>query len=117
MGKLTTHVLDTARGKPAAGVKISLYRIDDDGLHPLTTVTTNDNGRTNAPLLEDGLFIPGRYQLVFSTACYFRRVNTPLESTPFLDDIVIRFGVSDHHQDHHIPLLVSPYSYSTYRDS
>lgn len=117
MGKLTTHVLDTTRGKPAAGVKISLYRIDDDGLHPLTTAVTNDDGRTNAPLLENGLLTPGQYQLVFTTACYFRRANTPLESIPFLDDIVIRFGVSDHNQDHHIPLLVSPYSYSTYRDS
>ncbi|MGF1705514.1 hydroxyisourate hydrolase [Enterovibrio baiacu] len=117
MGKLTTHVLDTANGVPAAGVKLSLYRIDDDGLKPLLSTSTNQDGRTNAPLLEGDAFRSGHYQLVFATAAYFRNRNTPLDSIPFLDEIVIRFGISDHNQHFHVPLLVSPYSYSTYRGS
>ncbi|OEE66059.1 hydroxyisourate hydrolase [Enterovibrio norvegicus FF-33] len=117
MGKLTTHVLDTARGVPAKGIKISLYRIGDDGLQPLVSTVTNDDGRTHAPLLIDDDCAPGLYQLVFSTAAYFRSTNTPLEPIPFLDDIVIRFGVSDATKHFHVPLLVSPYGYSTYRGS
>ena len=117
MGKLTTHVLDTARGKPANGVKISLYRIDEEGLHPLATTITNEDGRTDYPLLAEGLLTSGQYQLVFATASYFRNTNTPLEAVPFLDEIVIRFGVSDHNQHYHVPLLVTPYGYSTYRGS
>ncbi|WP_028023390.1 hydroxyisourate hydrolase [Enterovibrio calviensis] len=117
MGKLTTHVLDTANGKPAQGIKVSLYRIDDDGLQPLLTTITNDDGRTNAPLLIDDAFTSGLYQLVFSTAAYFRATNTTLDPVPFLDEIVIRFGISDENQHLHVPLLVSPYGYSTYRGS
>ncbi|MDD1794982.1 hydroxyisourate hydrolase [Enterovibrio makurazakiensis] len=117
MGKLTTHVLDTAHGKPANGVKVSLYRIDDDGLQPLVTTVTNNDGRTDAPLLQDGALSAGLYQLVFSTAPYFRATNTPLDPIPFLDEIVIRFGISDESQHLHVPLLVSPYGYSTYRGS
>ncbi|NGN99402.1 hydroxyisourate hydrolase [Grimontia sp. S25] len=117
MGKLTTHVLDTARGKPAQGVKISLYRIDEEGLHPVTTSITNDDGRTDTPLIEEGYLISGQYQLVFATASYFQHTNAQLDAIPFLDEIVIRFGVSDHNQHYHVPLLVSPYGYSTYRGS
>ncbi|WP_407332891.1 hydroxyisourate hydrolase [Enterovibrio sp. 27052020O] len=117
MGKLTTHVLDTAKGVPAKGVKVSLYRIGDDGLEPLTTTITNADGRTDAPLLIDESCTSGLYQLVFSTAAYFRSTNTPLETIPFLDEIVIRFGISDATKHFHVPLLVSPYGYSTYRGS
>lgn len=112
MGKLTTQVLDTVRGQPAHGVKISLYRIDDDGLEPISTTTSSVQGKTELPLLEGEDFVSGRYQLVFSTATYFVNANTPVASIPFLDDIVVRFGIANHNQDFHLPLMISPYGYS-----
>ncbi|MDD1783358.1 hydroxyisourate hydrolase [Enterovibrio sp. ZSDZ35] len=115
MGKLTTLVQDTSRGKPAAGVKISLYRIDETGLTPLLTTSTNAIGETDAPLLEDMALMSGQYQMVFETAPYFKSIDALLDPIPLFDEIVVRFGISDHQQDIHLPLFVSPFSYSIYR--
>ncbi|WP_434362397.1 hydroxyisourate hydrolase [Parasalinivibrio latis] len=117
MGKLTTHVLDTANGMPGAGIHIALYRVADDQLTHVTSAVTNEDGRTDAPLLEGTSLETGKYQLVFDTAAYFRARNTTLEEIPFLDDVVIRFGINNSDQHYHVPLLVSPYSFSTYRGS
>ncbi len=116
MGKLTTRVTDTTKGLPASGVKIALYRIGEDGLEPLHSTVSNIHGTTDRALLEGASFTSGQYQLVFSTMAYFVRSNTPLAPIPFLDDIVIRFGVADHSQDFHLPLMISPYGYSIYRE-
>ncbi len=115
MGKLTTHVLDTANGQPGSGINIALYRVEGNQLTHITGAVTNDDGRTDAPLLEGETLESGKYQLVFDTAAYFRKRGTPLDDVPFLDDVVIRFGISDSSQHYHVPLLVSPYSFSTYR--
>ncbi|KXF83551.1 hydroxyisourate hydrolase [Enterovibrio coralii] len=115
MGKLTTLILDTCRGKPAIGIKISLYRIDENGLVPLLTTVTNEQGETDEPLLDSSALTSGQYQLVLETASYFRSVNVPLDPIPFFNEIVVRFGISDHNQDVHLPLFISPYSYSIFR--
>ncbi len=117
MGRLTTHVLDTAAGMPAAGLVIDLYRCDQTGRHLLLSVTTNGDGRCVAPLLEGSDFATGRYQLVFHAATYLRAVGTSLPEMPFLDEIVIAFGIDSADQHYHVPLLLSPYGYSTYRGS
>ena len=122
MGRLTTHVLDTAAGMPAAGLVIDLYRHaqdnpDQDIWHRLLSVTTNADGRCDAPLLEGADFTTGRYQLVFYAAAYLRAAGTSLPEIPFLDEIVIAFGIDDADQHYHVPLLLSPYGYSTYRGS
>ncbi|MDP3898455.1 MAG: hydroxyisourate hydrolase [Mesorhizobium sp.] len=115
-GKLTTHVLDTATGKPAAGLTISLYRHDGDQRTLLKTVATNEDGRCDAPLLEGAAFATGEYELVFSAGDYLRGMGASLSKPPFLDLIPIRFGIAQ--QSHyHVPLLLSPYGYSTYRGS
>jgi 5-hydroxyisourate hydrolase len=118
MGKLTTHVLDTAAGIPARAMKIELHRIDA-GAAPLllATLETNDDGRAPAPLLEDESLRAGRYTLTFHTAAYFRARGVNLPQPPFLDEVVIRFGIADVQAHYHVPLLVSPWSYSTYRGS
>lgn len=114
MGRLTTHVLDTANGRPAAGVTIELYR--DGESAPLATAVTNADGRTDAPLLDAGDWRPGRYELRFHVGDYFATRAAAGGEPPFLDRIPIRFGMSgDAH--YHVPLLVSPWSYSTYRGS
>lgn len=115
-GSLTTHVLDTATGKPAAGLSIGLYRLSGDSHRKLKTVTTNEDGRCDAPLLEGDAFEAGRYELVFSVGAYFRALGVELPEQPFLDEIPIRFGMADP-VHYHVPLLVSPYGYSTYRGS
>lgn len=117
MGRLSTHVLDTALGKPAAGVTIHLYRVDDKGHHKLATVVTNADGRTDAPLLLGDDLHAGRYELVFCAGDYLRRTGQAQGDTLFLDEIPIRFGVPDAGQHYHVPLLISPFAYSTYRGS
>ena len=117
MGRLTTHVLDTAAGRPAAGLRIDLYRRDGATRQTLLSVTTNDDGRVDGPLLEGDGFSAGRYELVFHAAAYLRAGGTALPDTPFLDEIVIAFGIDDADQHYHVPLLLSPYGYSTYRGS
>jgi hydroxyisourate hydrolase len=115
---LTTHVLDTARGRPAAGVRIDLSEVDDDGrAHFVKTVTTNADGRTDAPLLAPGESKPGRYELVFHVGAYFRASGASVGEPPFLDLVPVRFAVAPGSGHYHVPLLVSPYGYVTYRGS
>jgi len=115
MGRLTTHVLDTASGVPAQGMRVELHRLD--AAAPLATIDTNTDGRAPAPLLEGDTLKPGNYELRFHVAAYFRARGTPLSDPPFLDVVVIRFGIADPQAHYHVPLLVSPWSYSTYRGS
>lgn len=115
MKRLTTHVLDTARGVPGAGIAVELYEIGDQRRH-LKTVVTNADGRTDEPLLEGSAFKLGVWELVFHVGDYFSTTTSELSEPPFLDEVVLRFGIgSDAH--YHVPLLVSPWSYSTYRGS
>jgi len=116
-GYLTTHVLDTARGCPAAGVNIALYRVTGNSRHRLAEAVTNDDGRTDAPILPAGDFAPGTYELVFAAGAYLDSCGVPPESPRFLDEIPIRFGISDETAHYHVPLLISPFGYSTYRGS
>lgn len=118
MTGLTTHVLDTASGKPAEGLVIDLYRIDGEQREKLKTVTTNSDGRVDGgPLLIGEAFATGTYELVFHAADYLRRHGVALAEPAFLDVIPIRFGVADVTAHYHVPLLLSPYGYSTYRGS
>lgn len=118
MGRLTTHILDTALGTPAAGVRLELSRLDGAaGGTTVATAVTNDDGRCDAPLLEGESFVPGRYQLVFHAGPYFDALRLDLPDCKFLDEVVLRFGVSNADQHYHVPLLLSPYGYSTYRGS
>ncbi|CAB3759049.1 hydroxyisourate hydrolase [Paraburkholderia solisilvae] len=117
MGKLTTHVLDTANGRPGAGIKIELFALAGDTRRALKTTTTNRDGRCDEPLLEGGAFAAGEYELVFHAGDYFAAAGTPLPTPPFVDRVVLRFGVADAAAHYHVPLLVSPWSYSTYRGS
>ena len=126
MGWLSTHVLDTASGCPAAGITISLWRLDtsaDQGPqhYPerqlLKTTITNQDGRTDEPLLKDGTFVVGKYELLFGVGKYFADQDLTLPSPTFLDEVPIRFGIADSTAHYHVPLLVSPWSYSTYRGS
>ncbi|MCK9195107.1 MAG: hydroxyisourate hydrolase [Nevskia sp.] len=116
MGKLTTHVLDTANGRPAANMALALYRC---GPQPekLSARATNADGRCDQPLLEGAALEVGQYELVFDVAGYFRALGTALPEPPFLNDVTLRFGIADPSQNYHVPLLVSPWSYSTYRGS
>jgi 2-oxo-4-hydroxy-4-carboxy-5-ureidoimidazoline decarboxylase len=115
---LTTHVLDTSRGRPAAGVRIDLAALESDGrARPIRTVTTNAEGRTDAPLLGDGEMIPGRYELAFHVGEYFRATGVALGDPPYLDVVPVRFAIAEPEAHYHVPLLVSPWSYSTYRGS
>lgn len=116
-GYLTTHVLDTARGCPAAGMEIALYRVEGDTRAHLVTMTTNSDGRTDTPILPKAEFAPGTYELVFHAGAYLDATGTPPEAPRFLDRIPIRFGISDAGAHYHVPLLISPFGYSTYRGS
>lgn len=116
-GKLTTHVLDTAAGRPAAGVRIELFRLSGSNRTEIGDVTTNQDGRCDAPLLSGADMRPGTYELVFHVADYFRAGNVALTEPPFLDQVPIRFGIAEAGAHYHVPLLISPYGYSTYRGS
>lgn len=116
-GKLTTHVLDTARGMPAAGLKVMLYRVTGDSHGKIAEVVTNADGRTDGPLLEGAAFSAGSYELVFCAGDYLRASGQGGGEPPFLDRIPIRFGIADATAHYHVPLLLSPYAYSTYRGS
>lgn len=115
-GYLTTHILDTARGCPAAGVPIELYRLEGDRRDLVGRAVSNSDGRTNEAILPKGYLTAGHYELVFAMGEYFSSVNEGA-AFPFVDDIPIRFGVDDPNQHYHVPLLASPYSFSTYRGS
>jgi 5-hydroxyisourate hydrolase len=117
MGRLTTHVLDTAAGHPAAGLTIDLYRHEGTQRSLLLSVKTNEDGRVEGPLLADDALAKGRYELVFHAADYLRASGTALPDIPFFDEIVIAFGIDEADQHYHVPLLLSPYGYSTYRGS
>jgi 5-hydroxyisourate hydrolase len=124
MGRLTTHVLDTASGTPAAGLKVELFRVDAHATSPgasqatsLMVVTTNADGRIDAPLLEGTAFAAGVYELRFHAGDYLRKAGRALPDPLFLDVIPIRFGIADAEAHYHVPLLLSPYGYSTYRGS
>ncbi len=118
-GYLTTHVLDTARGRPAGGMAIELWRLEpaDAGRALLATARTNADGRTEAPLLAEGKLTPGVYELVFAVGEYFAARGIGAATPPFLDRVPIRFGVADPDTHYHVPLLVTPWAYSTYRGS
>ena len=116
-GRVTTHVLDTARGKPAAGVKITLYRISGQSHRKIAETVTNADGRTDAPMLAGDALKVGSYELVFSAGDYLRASGQATGEVLFLDEIPIRFGVPDAGQHYHVPLLISPFAYSTYRGS
>jgi 5-hydroxyisourate hydrolase len=116
MARLSTHVLDTARGIPAVGVRVELHAIIDEQRMPVCAVHTNQDGRTE-PLLAGDRIPAGTYELSFFAADYFRQAGAPLPDPPFLDVIVIRFGIADPEGHYHVPLLVSPYGYTTYRGS
>lgn len=115
MGRLTTHVLDTAKGRPAAGLAVELFRMGDSE-ERLVSATTNRDGRVDQPLLEGPAFVPGVYELRFHAGDYLRGgVGPPYPA--FLDVIPIRFGIASPDEHYHVPLLLSPYGYSTYRGS
>lgn len=117
MGKLTTHVLDTANGRPGAGIKVELFALAGDSRRALKTTTTNDDGRCDEPLLEGDALVAGEYELVFGAGDYFASIGTKVPEPRFVDRVVLRFGVADAGAHYHVPLLVSPWSYSTYRGS
>jgi 2-oxo-4-hydroxy-4-carboxy-5-ureidoimidazoline decarboxylase len=115
---LTTHVLDTAHGRPAEGIRIDLSIIDPaGGARLLKTVTTNAEGRTDAPLLAEGDLQAGRYEIAFHVGAYFRRLGVTATEPSFLEVVPVRFAVAEPHRHYHVPLLVAPWSYTTYRGS
>ena len=115
MTKLTTHCLDTFSGKPAKGVKVEVYFVSGKR-EKINSTILNDNGRSDKPLIEGANFKEGEYELVFFVGDYFKNI-TNLPKIPFLNEVTIRFGVSNPKEHYHVPLLVSPWSYSTYRGS
>jgi 5-hydroxyisourate hydrolase len=117
MGKLSTHVLDTTIGKPGAGVAIELYAVGVAGRLLLKTETTNADGRCDSPLLEGQAMLPGRYELVFAAGDYFAARGVELPQPRFIDKVTIAFGIASADQNYHVPLVVTPWSYSTYRGS
>lgn len=117
MGRLTTHVLDTANGCPGGGISLRLFRLENGSRSLLIEVRTNSDGRADAPLLEGDAFEKGTYELEFDAGAYFRARGTELTDPAFLDIVPIRFGVADADAHYHVPLLISPYGFSTYRGS
>ncbi|WP_299694308.1 hydroxyisourate hydrolase [uncultured Tateyamaria sp.] len=116
-GYLTTHVLDTARGVPAAGIKIALYRVAGNSHRKIAEAVTNADGRTDAPILPKGKFKAGQYELIFFCGAYLEAAELATGEVKFLDEVPIRFGIADEDAHYHVPLLLSPYGYSTYRGS
>ncbi len=116
-GFLTTHVLDTAQGLPAPGIKIELFRLVGDAREKLAETVTNSDGRTDAPILPAEIFETGIYELVFHAGDYLHATNQAGAAPLFLDVVPIRFGMNDAAAHYHVPLLLSPYGYSTYRGS
>ncbi len=116
MGRLTTHVLDTAAGKPAAGLAVELYRIAD-APERIAATATNSDGRADRPLIEGAAMTPGIYELRFHAGDYLRRSGVLVPDPPFIDEVPIRFGIADANAHYHVPLLLSPYGYQTYRGS
>jgi 5-hydroxyisourate hydrolase len=118
MPRLSTHVLDVSAGKPARALRVRLLRHEPDGqVAALADLVTNDDGRTAAPLLDGAALVAGRYRLCFHVGDYFRALGQPGPEPAFLDVVEIAFGIPDATQNYHVPLLVSPWSYSTYRGS
>lgn len=117
MSRLTTHVLDTAHGKPGQGIQIDLYKIVDNKSNLLLSKITNHDGRCDSPLLEGSTFQEGIYELHFHIGEYFSGLGIHLPTPNFLDIVVLRFGVADASQHYHVPLVTTPWSYSTYRGS
>ena len=116
MTKLTTHVLDIFSGKPGKGIKVDLYLIEGEKKDKINSLILNNDGRSEKPLVENENFKIGKYEIVFFVGDYFKNI-TDLDPVPFLDEVVIRFGISNNKEHYHVPLLVSPWSYSTYRGS
>tara|TARA_B100001029_G_C14970907_1_gene400160 strand:+ start:153 stop:503 length:351 start_codon:yes stop_codon:yes gene_type:complete len=116
MTKLTTHVLDIFSGKPGKDIKVDLYFIEGQKKLKINSLQLNNDGRADKPLVENENFKVGKYELVFFVGEYFKNI-TDLDPIPFLDEVVIRFGISNNKEHYHVPLLVSPWSYSTYRGS
>jgi len=116
-GRLTTHVLDTARGVPGGDISFVLHRLEGEARIQVASGRTNANGRTDAPLLEGEAMRVGRYELVFAAGAYFRAHGMALSDPPFLDEIVLRFAIADASAHYHVPLLATPWSYATYRGS
>ncbi len=116
-GYLTTHVLDTARGCPAEGIRILLYRVSGTSRRKIAEAVTNADGRTDAPILPEAGFSVGTYELVFCAGAYLRATGQVAKEPLFLDEIPLRFGASDGAAHYHVPLLLSPFGYSTYRGS
>lgn len=117
MGKLSTHVLDTTQGKPGNGVVVELYAITPGARTLIKTVTTNRDGRVDTPLLEGDAMQAGRYELVFAAGDYFAAQGVKLPEPRFIDQVTLAFGIADPTQNYHVPLVVTPWSYSTYRGS
>ena len=117
MGFLTTHVLDTAHGLPAAGMTVELFSVEEGERAPVKSAVTNSDGRCDSPLLEGEEFRAGVWELEFHVAGYFTALGVELPDPPFLDRVTLRFGIADSAAHYHVPLLVSPWSYNTYRGS
>jgi 5-hydroxyisourate hydrolase len=117
MGRLTTHVLDTVSGRPGSAMRLALYRVDGPDRTLLKEAVTNEDGRVDQPLLEGDAMGRGTYELVFQVGHYFKLQGADLPNPAFLDEVPIRFGIEDAGAHYHVPLLVSPFAYSTYRGS
>ena len=117
MGKLTTHILDTANGKPAKDVKIELFACATGGQKLIYSTVTNEDGRCGQPLLEGKSLVTGIYELEFYIGDYYRGMKVELTDPAFLDVVVIRFGISSESENYHVPLIISPFGYSSYRGS
>jgi len=118
MGKLSTHVLDTLHGTPASGVQLSLHRLNSTGQRtPILQTVTNSDGRCDAPLLQGDAMLAGVYELDFAIGDYFAARNVPMPEPRFLDVVTLRFGIADPAQNYHVPLVATPWTYSTYRGS
>ena len=116
MTKLTTHVLDVFSGKPGKGIKVELFFLNGEKREKINSIILNSDGRSDKPLVENETFKNGKYELIFYIGDYFKKITT-LNELQFLDDVVVRFGISNNKENYHVPLLVSPWSYSTYRGS